>query len=328
MDNRYNVPNGYPQQQGYQQGYPQQGGYMPPQPPGNNNSAKIIALIISVTAVLIVGLLAFLIIYLNSHNQGAAPVAATEASYVSTAPEVTVPDLTGMTKERAIKTLSSLNLKAQIVEEETSEQNAGKVFSHVPKEGTPIRKNDEVTLYVAKAKPTEKATEKATQKETKKTESKSDENKSSSVTYLYCTAADYVSLRSGPGVGYTEYIRVPTRDGMVYLGEKSNGWYKVKYGDYTGYVSGNYVSFDKNASINYTPDGGSANRSYKAYSTLYCTASDFVALRSGPGVNYTELARIPHGYTMRYMDSKSGNWYYVYYNGMYGYVSASYVAFQ
>ena len=76
---------------------------MPPQPPGNNNSAKIIALIISVTAVLIVGLLAFLIIYLNSHNQGAAPVAATEASYVSTAPEVTVPDLTGMTKERAIK---------------------------------------------------------------------------------------------------------------------------------------------------------------------------------------------------------------------------------
>ena len=49
MDNRYNVPNGYPQQQGYQQGYPQQGGYMPPQPPGNNNSAKIIALIISIT---------------------------------------------------------------------------------------------------------------------------------------------------------------------------------------------------------------------------------------------------------------------------------------
>ncbi len=111
---------------------------------------------------------------------------------------------------------------------------------------------------------------------------------------------------------------------MVYLGEKSGNWYRVTYGGYTGYVSGNYVSFDPASANNHTPDS-SEQRASTTY--LYCTASDFVSLRTGPAVSYTELARIPHGYSMKYLGVKKDNWYYVYYNGYYGYVSASWVRF-
>lgn len=60
---------------------------------------------------------------------------------------------------------------------------------------------------------------------------------------------------------------------------------------------------------------------------LYCTASDFVSLRKCPSASSTELAKIPHGYCMTYMNYKTGKWYYVRYSGQYGYVYEDYVTF-
>lgn len=60
---------------------------------------------------------------------------------------------------------------------------------------------------------------------------------------------------------------------------------------------------------------------------LYCTADDFVALRKSASVSSTELAKIPHGNRMTYLNSKSGKWYYVKYDGKKGYVYEDYVSF-
>lgn len=335
-----NAQNPYDRTPNYNGGYPyQNNGYPNDRYPNGYNTAssdnsrtvKMVVVIVAVTLVIAAGLISFLLIYLNNRdndNNTSGTVSATQA--VTTVNEevnksIKMPDLTGKSKEDAIDKLTELELKADIKEVETDEAKEGKVFKHLPSEGKSIEQGEEVTLYVAKAKPTQKATAKPVEKATAAPKSNT-----SSATMLYCTAADYVSLRSGPGVSYTEYVRIPSRDGMIYLGEKSGNWYKVRYGDYTGYVSASYVSFDKNAATNYTPDGGSSKSSRLAGGAkyLYCTASDFVSLRTGPGVSYTEIARIPCGNTMIYMGEKSGNWYYVKYGSQYGYVSASWVAFK
>ena len=55
---------------------------------------------------------------------------------------------------------------------------------------------------------------------------------------------------------------------------------------------------------------------------------DYLALRTGPSVNYREITRIPPGsyvdvYNWRYNNKPA--WYYVNYNGMEGYVYSKYV---
>ena len=64
----------------------------------------------------------------------------------------------------------------------------------------------------------------------------------------------------------------------------------------------------------------------KAYTTLYCTADDFVSLRGKPDAGSEEYAKIPRGDSMRWSGTKKGNWYYVDYGAKSGYVSASYVS--
>ena len=313
--------------------------YMPDQnPSGNNQNIKTIVLIAAVTVVVVAAIVAFLIIFFFFFSRGSdggkpeTTATAAETTVAQTEAETTasMPDLKGMAKEKAIDKLAELGITAEISEIESDKEKAGNVLSHVPGKGGAVSKNDKVTLYIAKAPKTE-TTSKAESK-TKTTAPPQSSRLAGGAVYLYCIAIDYVSLRTGPGVGYTEILRIPSRQSMVYLDEKSGSWYKVSYNGKTGYVSANYVSFDANAAINTKPDGSEqsqANRSYKTYSGdyLYCTASDFVSLRTGPDVSYTELARIPHGYSMKYLNKKSGNWYYVSYSGMTGYVSASWVTF-
>lgn len=333
MDN-YNSPN-YNSPNYNQQNYNQQNYNMPnpyqTEPPQNNNSVKMVAVIAAVTVVIVAAIIVGLFIFMNSGSKKAddkkdavTTAATTIAITEEQAEEVTVklPDLKGLPKDKAADALKKINLKPDFSEVETAGVKEGYVANQVPAKDSAVAPGSTVTLYIAK-KPVE-----TTAKPVATAKPEEPTRLAGGAVYLYCIADDFVSLRSGPSTSYTELIRVPTRQSMVYLGEKSGNWYKVTYGGYTGYVSGNYVSFDPYAANNHTPDG-SGNSSPKTYSGkyLYCTASDFVSLRTGPGVGYTELARIPHGYSMKYLGEKSGNWYYVSYNGKTGYVSASWVTF-
>ena len=310
----YNMPNPYPSE---------------PAPQNDNRNIKIIVIIAAVTVVVVAGIISFLLIYLNSRgdDSSGSTTVKTTTEQVTTSTEnkaeasITVPNLKGMSKEKAIDKLSKIGIAANITEIESDKEKAGNVLNQVPGEGSAISEGDKVTLYIAK-KPKQESSSKA---ESKSSSSSSQNSRlAGGAVYLYCIADDFVSLRTGPSVSYTELIRVPSRQSMVYLGEKSGNWYRVTYGGYTGYVSGNYVSFDPASANNHTPDS-SEQRASTTY--LYCTASDFVSLRTGPAVSYTELTRIPHGYSMKYLGVKKDNWYYVYYNGYYGYVSASWVRF-
>ena len=302
-------------------------------------------------------------------------------SFVNTDPqpeELKMPDLVGMQKEKAVKKLAEIGLTATITETESDEEKEGCVFSHVPTAGKTVKEGDNVTLYVAKKKTVQSKSSTASSKSSSKTNSRVNNYN----TYLYCTASDFVALRSDKSVNSTELAKIPRGDSMLYLNEKSGKWYFVQYGSLQGYVYEDYVSYSKpsvsnvylyccaddfvslrkSADANSTelariPRGDSmiylnvksgkwyyvrygskdgyvyedyvsysqVQRSPKAYDYLYCTASDFVALRSGPDTSYTELARIPHGDKMIYLYQKSGRWYYVQYGSKTGYVYDAYV---
>ncbi len=147
-------------------------------------------------------------------------------------------------------------------------------------------------------------------------------NSDTTSSILWCTADDYVSLRAKASSSSKELPRIPRGEKMGYLNKKSGKWYYVQYGSKKGYVYSDYVSSKKPSS---SSSSSSSSRSVKAYDYLYCTASDYVSLRSGPGSNYKELAKIPSGNKMIYLYSKSGRWYYVQYGSKKGYVYDAYV---
>lgn len=51
-----------------------------------------------------------------------------------------------------------------------------------------------------------------------------------------------VNLRTGPSVQYSRILTLPAGASVWVNGPAGNGWLNVRYGNWTGYVSGNYVA--------------------------------------------------------------------------------------
>jgi len=304
--------------------YDQQGGNQPK----SNNLVKIMLIIAA--AVVLIAVMLTVALWVANRNKGNGSAADAPLATAATAQPVTeavirMPDMKGLSQEDGIERLSRLNIKAEIIEVESDRAKDGYVFNQVPSKDTELHTGETVTLYVAKAKPTQAPTQAPTQRVTQPTTAP--KPPVPATRYLFCIAEDYVSLRTGKGVEYKELTKIPRGDSMLYI-EPSGNWYYVQYGNLKGYVHGDYVSFDSSAAINHSGSNYPANNSPKTYtSTLKCTADDFVSLRTGPNKSYYELAKIPRGYTMTFINYSSNGWYYVQYGSKKGYVYSDYVVF-
>ncbi|MBQ1380646.1 MAG: SH3 domain-containing protein [Ruminococcus sp.] len=308
--------------------YYQQGGNQPK----NNNLVKIM-LIIAAAVVLIAVMLVVALVVANRNRQNgtAADVPQAPAATMQPVTEtlIRMPDMKGISKEDGIEKLSNFNLKTEIIEVESDKAREGYVFNQVPAKYAELHPGDTVTLYVAKAKPTQPVTQAPTQRVTVQPTQPPAPAPAPAPTnrYLFCIAEDYVSLRTGKGVEYKELTKIPRGDSMLYI-ETSGNWYYVQYGNLKGYVHGDYVSFDSSAAINHSGSNYPANNSPKTYTnTLRCIADDYVSLRTGPNKSYYELAKIPRGYTMTFINYSTNGWYYVQYGSQKGYVYSDYVEF-
>lgn len=114
------------------------------------------------------------------------------------------------------------------------------------------------------------------------------------------TTAD-LNMRTGASTSYRILVQIPTGTSVPVSGRASNGWYKVSYNGYTGYVSGYYVVA---ASVR----------------TL-----DDLNLRTGTSTSYRVLLSIPKGKTVPAYARASNGWYKASYGGYTGWVSGSYV---
>lgn len=163
-----------------------------------------------------------------------------------------------------------------------------------------------------------------------------------------------INFRQGPGTNYSKVTgcaQVPKGATVTLLEYTSsdNGWYKVIYGSYTGYLSAKYLKVtltNNNAGSSNNNSGntsggnwntgwntgnnnnntGNNNSSSSATATTGTTTGN-VNFRQGPGTGYSKVsgcAKVPKGSTVTILEQTNG-WYKVTYKSYTGYLSADYV---
>lgn len=118
------------------------------------------------------------------------------------------------------------------------------------------------------------------------------------------STADNLNLRSAASATSESLMKINAGDSMVILGEE-NDWYKVQVGDQTGYMKKLYI-----------------NDECIAFAT-----TQNLNLRKTADAQGAVINQFNQGDPMIVLE-KSGDWYKVSYDGMTGYVSKDFVAFQ
>lgn len=161
-----------------------------------------------------------------------------------------------------------------------------------------------------------------------------------------------INFRQGPGTNYSKVTgcaQVPKGATVTLLEYTSsdNGWYKVIYGSYTGYLSAKYLKVtltnnNAGSSNNSGNTSGSSwntgwntgnnntgnNNSGSSATATTGTTTGNVNFRQGPGTGYSKVsgcAKVPKGSTITILEQTNG-WYKVTYKNYTGYLSADYVA--
>ena len=161
-----------------------------------------------------------------------------------------------------------------------------------------------------------------------------------------------INFRQGPGTNYSKVTgcaQVPKGATVTLLEYTSsdNGWYKVIYGSYTGYLSAKYLKVtltNNNAGSNNNNSGNTSgsswntgwntgnnnsgnNNSGSSATATTGTTTGNVNFRQGPGTGYSKVsgcAKVPKGSTVTILEQTNG-WYKVTYKSYTGYLSADYV---
>ena len=121
------------------------------------------------------------------------------------------------------------------------------------------------------------------------------------------TMASSLSLRTGAGSNFARMTTIPQGKVLPVSGTVGD-WYEVKFGKFTGYVSGSFVSAT-------TKDG------FQAYPDYVEIVNDNVAVREEPTEDSNELETLPKG-TLLAIQGIRDNWYQVTYNGVTGFVNS------
>ena len=121
------------------------------------------------------------------------------------------------------------------------------------------------------------------------------------------TTASSLSLRTGAGSSFARLTTIPQGKVLPVSGTVGD-WYEVKYGKFTGYVSGSCVSAT-------TKDG------FKAYPDYVEIQADDVAVRAEPNEDAEQLETLEKGTLLAIQGIQDG-WYQVTYNGETGYVNS------
>ena len=118
---------------------------------------------------------------------------------------------------------------------------------------------------------------------------------------------DNVNFRNSPSTA-ADIIGKLAQGTEVEVVSVSGGWCEVRCEGTTGYVSADYVEVD-----------GESMQTPKGIVTGSC-----VNVRSGPSTEHGIVTKVYAGTIVELLE-KSGNWYYISYNGYKGYIRADYV---
>ena len=125
------------------------------------------------------------------------------------------------------------------------------------------------------------------------------------------TGTNSLNVRSGAGTSYSILGKLSKGAKVEITKKEDNGWYKIKYKDGYGYISGDYVSIGN--SIITTPT---------KYGYVYNTAT--LNMRSGAGTSYEIVGTLKENTKVEIISEHNG-WYKIKYGNGYAYVSANYI---
>ncbi|MES9683400.1 SH3 domain-containing protein [Gottfriedia acidiceleris] len=131
----------------------------------------------------------------------------------------------------------------------------------------------------------------------------------------YKSTGNGVRVRSGAGTSY-QILGSVNKNQKLDVISLSNGWYKIKFNGSTGYISASYVG-------NVT-ESTNSNNNQVVSSGNYISTGNGVRIRSGAGTSYQILGSVNKNQRLDVI-SVSNGWYKVKFNGVIGYISASYV---
>jgi uncharacterized protein YgiM (DUF1202 family) len=142
-----------------------------------------------------------------------------------------------------------------------------------------------------------------------------------------------VNVRSGAGTSYSVIGSVIKGDSVVVL-ETLNGWYKIRFGSETGYISSNYVSIEptepepEEPEEPEQPEPETPEPETPEPETLAVVTGSVVNVRSGAGTSYSVIGSVRKGESVVVLETLSG-WYKIRLkSGQTGYISSNYVSIE
>lgn len=140
--------------------------------------------------------------------------------------------------------------------------------------------------------------------------------------YIKTTDGDRVNLRRSPSANATVLVRVPDTSEVEIVNYEAE-WSMIKYGGYTGYVSTQFLAFERPANVK----AAIAGKALKAGDSLWVVTRDGngVYLRKEPDQKSKSLALMPYGAEMTVL-TPGDPWHKVIYKGLTGYVYAEYTS--
>ena len=131
-----------------------------------------------------------------------------------------------------------------------------------------------------------------------------------------------LNVRSGAGTGYGRIGGLGEGASVTIVGQ-SNGWYQIKYGSGTGWVSSQFVKKGSGGSSGGSSSGGSSSGGSTA-GYVSGTGGAGVNVRSGAGTGYGRIGGLAEGASVTIVGQSNG-WYKIKYGSGTGWVSSQFV---
>ncbi len=216
-------------------------------------------------------------------------------------------------KETLFNSLSKSKASSKDEEETETDVEIPKNIKDSVKDKSEDKEEKTLIIEDAKTATAAKSTDSVKKEEAKKAESKmSDEEKSFSKLVI-AKVTRYVNVRSMPSEEGEIVGKLYDKSVGEYITE-SNGWYKIKSGNVTGYVKGEFCVTGQAA----------VDLAKKVGTRVAVVNTTTLKVREEPGMDATVLGLVPIEEELSVIDEKDG-WVKVDIEEGYGYVSSDYV---
>ena len=120
--------------------------------------------------------------------------------------------------------------------------------------------------------------------------------------YVHAPHYGYLNLRAGPGTDHRVIKQMRHGSEVEVLGHHGK-WYRVIHNHKVGWAHSNYFTEAK-----HRPHRPHKPKGHKPIYEVHAPYDHFLNLRTGPGVSYHVLGRMPHGSKVKILGPRKGRW--------------------